>query len=111
MALDPAVPEIDVHALASKRLAGVPLVDVRNHEEFAEVHAPGAKLIPLPVVADRLGDFPTDTTVYVICRSGARSFRACEFLRANGVDAVNVAGGTLAWLDAGQPVETGIHGH
>jgi rhodanese-related sulfurtransferase len=41
----------------------------------------------------------------VICRSGGRSLRACEFLAEQGVEAVNVAGGTLAWQLSGREVE------
>jgi rhodanese-related sulfurtransferase len=41
----------------------------------------------------------------VICRSGVRSLRACEFLADRGVDVVNVAGGTLAWQLSGRAVE------
>jgi rhodanese-related sulfurtransferase len=33
--------------------------------------------------------------------------RACEFLAGQGVDAVNVAGGTMAWVMAGKPVVAG----
>jgi rhodanese-related sulfurtransferase len=43
----------------------------------------------------------------VICKVGGRSRKAAEFLRARGIDAVNVAGGTLAWIEAGEPVVTG----
>ena len=39
--------------------------------------------------------------------AGGRSMRACEFLRAQGVDAVNIAGGTRAWISAGHAVATG----
>jgi rhodanese-related sulfurtransferase len=51
---------------------------------------------------------PAEGTVYVICAKGARSLRAAEFYRAQGIDAVNVAGGTTAWVDAGQPFSTGL---
>lgn len=44
---------------------------------------------------------------YVICQSGARSLRAVEALTARGIDAVNVEGGTSAWLLAGLPSEGG----
>ncbi|HLT68969.1 MAG TPA: rhodanese-like domain-containing protein [Acidimicrobiales bacterium] len=50
---------------------------------------------------------PTDRPVYVICAAGARSRRAAEVMRARGVDAVNVAGGTNAWIDAGFEVARG----
>jgi rhodanese-related sulfurtransferase len=101
------VGEVDVHTAAERAAAGAPLVDVRQPDEFEEVRAAGAVLVPLGEVPERLAELPRDRTVYVICRSGARSMRAAEFLVANGVDAVNVAGGTLAWVEAGLPVERG----
>jgi rhodanese-related sulfurtransferase len=101
------IPHIDVRELAERRAAGAPLIDVREDGEYAEGHAPGATLIPLGQVAGRIAEIPTDQTVYVICRSGGRSGRVVEHLRAQGIDAVNVAGGTLAWVEAGHPVETG----
>jgi len=104
------VPEIDVEALAERRADGVPLFDVREPDEYDEAHVPGAVLVPLATVPDALEQFPTDGPVYVICASGGRSRRASQFLRANGVDAVNVAGGTKAWLAAGKPHERGNAG-
>lgn len=105
--MSPAVPEIDVAALAERCAGGAfALFDVREPHEFDEVHVPGARLVPLASVPDELAQFPTAGPVYVICRSGGRSMKAAEFLRANGVDAINVAGGTLAWLDAGFDTET-----
>ena len=53
------------------------------------------------------GPIPTDGTVYLICKSGGRSARAAEFLIPQGVEAVNVAGGTMAWTDSGRPVVAG----
>jgi rhodanese-related sulfurtransferase len=107
---DSGVPEVTVAEAASGQAGGAVLVDVRVPDEYVEVHAIGARLIPLGEVVDRLDEVPRDGTVYVICRSGARSARAAEFYRANGVDAVNVAGGTLAWVDAGLPVAEGDGG-
>ncbi len=83
------------------------MFDVRQPDEYVEARVPGVTLVPLAEVPDRLHEFPTDDTVYVICRSGGRSARAVQFLRANGVDAVNVAGGTLGWIEADKPVDTG----
>ena len=40
-------------------------------------------------------------------RTGARSLRACEFVADQGVEAVNVAGGTLAWIRSGRDYVTG----
>ena len=104
--VDLAVPEIDVDTLAQQR--EVPLIDVREVVEYTEFHVPGAQLIPLSVFADRVDEVPTDGRVFVICRSGGRSLRVAELLRSRGVDAVNVAGGSQAWLDAGRPVVSGI---
>lgn len=105
---DSAVPEIDVAELARLRAEGVPLIDVREPDEYTAAHVPGATLVPLATVPDNLDRVPADGRVYVICAKGGRSFRAAEFYRANGIDAVNVAGGTAAWIDAGEPVSTGM---
>jgi rhodanese-related sulfurtransferase len=102
------VPEIDVAELARVRADGAPLIDVREPDEYTTAHVPGATLIPLATVPDELARVPADGTVYVICGVGARSLRAAEFYRAQGIDAVNVAGGTNAWLEAGRPVSTGM---
>jgi rhodanese-related sulfurtransferase len=102
------VPEIDIGELARLRSEGITLVDVREPHEYDEAHVPGAQLIPLGSVPDRVGEVPTDGPVYVICARGGRSRKAAEFYRAQGIDAINVAGGTLAWVDAGEPTATGM---
>lgn len=101
------VPEIDVEALADELAAGRPLVDVREPDEYAGGRVPAATSIPLGSVPERVGEFPTDGTVYVVCRSGGRSAKAVAFLRQQGIDAVNVAGGTRAWLESGREAERG----
>ena len=101
------VPEIDVEELAARTAAGAVVIDVREPDEYQEGHVPGARLIPLNDVPDRLAEVPTDQPVLVICKLGGRSLRASEFLIANGVDATNVAGGTMAWIDAGHRVVEG----
>jgi len=101
------VPEIDVAELAQQRDGGVAVLDVRNPDEYDEAHVPGVFLIPLGELVERVDEVPTEGTLPIICRSGARSHQAAEWLRGQGIDAVNVAGGTLAWIDAGLPVETG----
>ncbi len=99
------IPEIDVAGLAERRLEGALLIDVREDAEFAAAHVPGAQHIPLGQVADRIGEVPTDQTVYVICARGARSARAVEHYRAQGIDAVNVAGGMVRWIHSGLPAD------
>ena len=102
------IPEITVERLAELLAAGgAALFDVRQPYEFDEAHVPGATLIPLGEVPDRVADFPSDREVLVICKSGGRSGQAVEFLRERGINAVNIEGGTMAWISAGHPVETG----
>ena len=96
-----SAPEVDVDVLATGLAAGVPVVDVRQPEEYEAVHVPGAKLIPLADVVARLGEIPTEGPVYVICQSGQRSLRAAEFYRQQGIEAYSVAGGTKAWIEGG----------
>jgi rhodanese-related sulfurtransferase len=102
------VPEVDVEELEARKIAGAVVFDVREPDEYENAHVPGAVLVPLATVPDRLADFPTGDAVYLICASGNRSRRAAQFLRAKGVDAVNVAGGTKAWLAAGKPHARGV---
>ncbi|MEM8704958.1 MAG: rhodanese-like domain-containing protein [Actinomycetota bacterium] len=101
------LPQIDVHELDALRAEGATVFDVREPDEWEAVHLDGATLVPLQTVPDSLDRFPTDRTVYVTCAKGGRSAQAVEFLRARGVDAVNVAGGMDAWLEAGKPASSG----
>ncbi|WP_343758172.1 rhodanese-like domain-containing protein [Deinococcus depolymerans] len=88
--------------------AGALLVDVREPNEFEEVHADGATLIPLSEFEARFAELPKDRELVMICRSGARSARAGEYLQAQGyAQVVNLAGGTLAWVNEGLPTATG----
>lgn len=86
---------------------GFALLDVREDDEWAAGHAPGAKHIPLgelPSRVDELAELPGDTPVYVVCRGGGRSARATAWLNASGWDAVNVDGGMKSWHAEGRKV-------
>lgn len=89
----------------------IDLIDVRTPAEFREVHAVGAKNIPLDeidvehIVRQREGELEP---LYLICRSDSRGKKACEAFHAMGyTNVVNVAGGTIAWDDLGLPVVRG----
>lgn len=101
------IPEIAVEDLAPLVAQGALVIDVRMPDEYVESHVPGARLLPLPELPERHGEIPDADVVYVVCRSGARSMRACEFLVASGRTAINVAGGTLAWIEGGNDIATG----
>ncbi len=101
------ISEIEVAALAERVAEGALVIDVREPDEYRAGHVPGAQLIPLATVPDELTRFNSDGPTYVICRSGGRSMRACEFAADEGYDVVNVTGGTGAWIDSGRDVAIG----
>lgn len=83
---------------------GVPLIDVREPDEFAAAHVPGAVNLPMSTIVDHLDELPAEP-FDVICQAGGRSARVVEALTARGHDATNVEGGTGEWINAGYPVE------
>jgi rhodanese-related sulfurtransferase len=87
----------------------VELIDVRTPVEFREVHVGFARNVPLDrLQAATIAAGQAEKPLYVICRSGNRSARACEQLaKAGVVNVVNVEGGTQAWDQAGLPVVRG----
>lgn len=84
--------------------AGTWLLDVREQDEWDRGHAPLAHLVPLSELGARIGEIPTDQPVLVVCLAGARSLRAATALQGAGVEAVNVAGGMLAWSSVHGPL-------
>jgi rhodanese-related sulfurtransferase len=91
---------------------GLAVIDVRTPVEFAEVHVPQAKNVPLDQFDPRTllaaGQLPKEQPVYLLCRSGGRASKAAEKLTKAGSDqGVVVEGGTLAWIEAGLPVNRG----
>ncbi|MGD0253316.1 MAG: rhodanese-like domain-containing protein [Verrucomicrobiota bacterium] len=86
----------------------LPLLDVRTGVEFAEVHVPQARSIPLDELKPSLLQFQKDQPVYLLCRSGRRATKAAEKFAGEGfTQPVVVAGGTLAWIEANLPVTRG----
>ncbi len=102
-----AIEEVSVEELEAALANGARLIDVREPSEYAEFHVPGAVLVPLGSVPDNVDAFRREGPTYVICKTGARSMRACEFLADEGVDVINVAGGSMAWRLGGRPTEPG----
>ncbi len=83
------------------------VLDVREEQEYAAGHVPGAVWIPLGELPARLAEVP-DGPVATICASGFRSSTAASLLEAAGrSDLTNVWGGTTAWMQAGLPVHEG----
>ena len=101
--------EISADELAERLDSGASatLIDVRQPDEYAEVHVPGARLMPLGEVPDHVDELRCLGPLVLICRSGGRSAQACGFLAAAGLEVTNVAGGTMAWVESGRPTRAG----
>ena len=84
------------------------VIDVREADEYDSGHVPGALFVPLSELEQRVDEVPSGEPVLVICKSGGRSMRACNYLAPLGRDVTNIAGGTMAWIDSGRDVVTGM---
>jgi rhodanese-related sulfurtransferase len=113
--------EIAPQELAAFREAGVPIIDVREPEEFAEGHIPGAVNIPRgllefevdghPAVAYRTAEELShrERPVVLYCLSGGRSALAAAALQGLGfVSPLSLAGGILHWEDTGRPLAASV---
>ncbi|MDG9701094.1 rhodanese-like domain-containing protein [Streptomyces sp. DH37] len=97
------LPSVDAAAVPSDGL----LLDVREDDEWAAGHAEEALHVPMSEFVERFGEVAekaADRRVYVVCRVGGRSAQVARYLLGQGVDAVNVDGGMLAWEAAGRPL-------
>ncbi len=101
----------EARGLAASEAEQAPLfLDVRQPDEYTGElgHVPGAILIPLPDLPERLPEIESyrGKKVIAICRSGSRSARAAALLTDAGFEDVwSMTGGTLAWREKGFPVE------
>ena len=85
----------DFYQLYQKESLSV--IDVREVEEFETLHLEGAQNLPLSQLADIYDQLDKDQLHYVICKSGMRSARACQFLAEQGYEVINVQGGMTAF--------------
>lgn len=86
------------------------LLDVREHDEWAAGHVPGALHIPLGDVPVRIDEIDLDAELFVICHSGGRSERVLVYLIQRGYEGSNVSGGVVAWVNTGRPLQAGPGG-
>jgi rhodanese-related sulfurtransferase len=102
------IAEISIAEFEPHVAAGSLVIDVRETDEFVSGHVPNAISIPLSTLQDHVDEFRREGTVYVICRSGGRSMRACQYLADFDIDnLVNIAGGTSGWIASGNAVVIG----
>ena len=75
------------------------ILDVRNPEEIAICRISGSTVIPLPGLAERLGELDPSIPMVVHCKSGARSAKAIALMKGHGFNRLtNLSGGILAWI-------------
>jgi rhodanese-related sulfurtransferase len=100
-------PDISTGDLAQLYATGaVTVIDVREEWEYADGRVPGATLIPLGTLADRVDEIPVDRPVVIVCRTDNRSGQAARFLRQQGLDNIHrMLGGMVAWQAAGHEIE------
>ncbi len=74
------------------------IIDVRSEGEFNSGHIKNSINIPLNSIPEACNQLDENETYYIVCRSGARSSRACQFLCSNkNFNAINLDGGIMAW--------------
>src|SRR6478735_5984179 len=100
------LPSVDAVAVPSDGL----VLDVREDDEWAAGHVEGALHIPMSDFVGRFGELTEAADggrrVHVMCRVGGRSAQVTQYLVQQGIDAVNIEGGMLAWDGAGRPMVT-----
>jgi rhodanese-related sulfurtransferase len=98
------VNEIDSESLHTRLDSGerLRLLDIRSESEVSQGILPGAEHLPMHLIPLRLTELPKHEPLVLYCRSGARSYHACAYLKQQGYDnVINLRGGILAWARHG----------
>ncbi len=101
------VKEIEASELQTRIQAGkdIVLLDIRSDAEVAQGILPGSEHLAMHLIPLKLQDLPRDKEIVLYCRSGARSYHACNFLQQQGVSNVlNLRGGIIAWARQGYEI-------
>ncbi|MFF9866497.1 MULTISPECIES: rhodanese-like domain-containing protein [unclassified Streptomyces] len=100
------LPTVDAASVPADGL----VLDVREADEWAAGHVDGALHVPMSDFVARFGEVTEAVAdgrrAYVMCRVGGRSAQVTQYLVQQGIDAVNIDGGMLAWESAGRPMVT-----
>ncbi|MET9799760.1 rhodanese-like domain-containing protein [Streptomyces sp. NPDC006368] len=100
------LPTVDAASVPADGL----VLDVREADEWEAGHVEGALHVPMSDFVARFGEVTEAVAdgrrAYVMCRVGGRSAQVTQYLVQQGIDAVNVDGGMLAWDGAGRPMVT-----
>lgn len=98
--------DIFTNELETRRREGAHLIDVRERDEYAAGHIPGAVNLPLSELAGREDEVPEGAVL--ICASGNRSSQAATYLAGQAKPGLmNLSGGTVSWMRGGRALHTG----
>ncbi|MDU7151138.1 MAG: rhodanese-like domain-containing protein [Peptoniphilus grossensis] len=74
------------------------IIDVREDEEVFETGTiKGAVHLPMMTVPNNLNKIPRDREIYILCRSGRRSYEVASYLNELGYNAINLKGGIIKY--------------
>ena len=79
------------------------ILDVREPWEHEVCAIPGARLIPMDQLQWRVDELDPDREVVVYCHHGQRSAAVVQWLRRQGIPAVNLRGGIDVWAVEVEP--------
>ena len=103
---DDQITEIDVHELKERMDRGdnFQLLDVRDEWEVQINSIPGAEVIPLAEIINRLDQLDSQRSYIVHCKTGGRSAKAVSLMKDVGFKSVvNLEGGINAWVEEIDP--------
>lgn len=99
-----SIPDVPVDQL-KQELDQWTVIDVREPYEWRSGVIPGALLIPMNQLPDKIAELDKNRRYAIVCASGSRSQAAASFLADQGFQVGNVLGGMSLWLGARHPVE------
>ena len=98
----------DIGPEQASDLAGrgeIRLVDVREAYEWDEGRIAGARHVEMDQLSAVAESLTGEPPVVFYCRTGARSGVAAQAFRASGLEAHNLEGGLVAWVEKGLPLD------
>lgn len=88
--------EINVNEI--DKISDAFIIDVREDEEVFETGTiKGAVHIPMMTVPNNLNKIPKDREIYILCRSGRRSYEVASYLNELGYNTINLKGGIIKY--------------
>jgi rhodanese-related sulfurtransferase len=79
------------------------ILDVREPWEHDLCAIPGARLIPMDLLPQHVAELDPEREIVVYCHHGQRSAAVVQWLRRQGIPAVNLRGGIDGWAAAVDP--------